>query len=264
LPAYGQTVPGDAQGWSFSVTPYLWLPSVSGDLRFDNPLPGSGATSADVAVDAEDILSALNFALMLSAEARYGRVFAMTDFIYLNTGSDSSRITAVDFTQAGRDRVSAVVDSGSDASLSGAVWTLAGGATALQGSWGNLDVFGGFRLFAMSARVDVNLAADVSGPGPGQTFSRVGRLKSEDTLFDGIVGVRGRINLGSGFHIPYALDIGAGSSRLTWQAAGGVAYQTGWAGVTLGYRHLYYDTGSDGLLQSFAFSGPYLAVSFAF
>ena len=62
----------------------------------------------------------------------------------------------------------------------------------------------------------------------------------------------------------YAFDIGGGSSRLTWQAAGGVGYQTGWAGVTLGYRHLHYDQGGDRLVQDFSFGGPFLALSFRF
>jgi hypothetical protein len=76
--------------------------------------------------------------------------------------------------------------------------------------------------------------------------------------------VRGRLLLGAGFHLPYSLDVGAGSSRLTWQGAAGVGYQTGWAGVTLGYRHLHYDQGGDGLVQDFSFSGPFLALNVRF
>jgi hypothetical protein len=78
------------------------------------------------------------------------------------------------------------------------------------------------------------------------------------------LGVRGRFLLGSGFHVPYSLDVGAGSSRLTWQAAAAIGYQTGWAGVTLGYRHLAYEQSGDELVQDLSFSGPFLAVSFTF
>ena len=78
------------------------------------------------------------------------------------------------------------------------------------------------------------------------------------------LGARGRLLLGSGFSLPYGFDVGTGASRLTWQATGGVHYQTGWAGVTLGYRHLSYDQGGSKLVQDFSFSGPFLAAKFSF
>ncbi|GGJ43446.1 hypothetical protein [Neoroseomonas lacus] len=44
----------------------------------------------------------------------------------------------------------------------------------------------------------------------------------------------------------------------------GIGYQTGWVGVTLGYRYPYYDQGNDKFVQDFSFSGPFLAVNFSF
>ena len=166
--------------------------------------------------------------------------------------------------QVGRNPVSTTLNAGTDTSVRGSLWTLGGAYTLAAGGWGHADVFAGFRLFSLETRTDVRLAADIVAPGGGRSFARTGRLARDADLFDGLVGLRGRFVLGSGFHLPYAFDIGGGSSRLTWQAAGGIAYQTGWAGVTLGYRHLAYDQGGDRLVQDFSFGGPFLALNMRF
>lgn len=43
---------------------------------------------------------------------------------------------------------------------------------------------------------------------------------------DGIVGVKGRLALGSasGWFVPHYADVGAGDSHLTWQAMAGIGY----------------------------------------
>jgi hypothetical protein len=64
--------------------------------------------------------------------------------------------------------------------------------------------------------------------------------------------------------MPYYLDIGSGSSTLTWQGFLGVAYAFKWGDAVFGYRRLYYDQSDDKLLQNFRFSGPSLGASFRF
>lgn len=259
-----QTVPSAEPGWTFAVTPYVWAPSIEGDLRYSVPRGTGGVSGAGVGMDATNLLEALNFAAMVAAEARNGRFSVLTDFIYLDLGNSSSGVRSVDFVQVGRNPVSTTLNAGTESSVRGSLWTLGGAYTLAAGGWGHVDVFAGFRLFSLEARTDVRLTADIAGPRGGQSFARTGRLARDADLFDGLAGLRGRFELGSGFHLPYAFDIGGGSSRLTWQAAGGVGYQTGWAGVTLGYRHLHYDQGGDKLVQDFSFSGPFLALNIKF
>ena len=128
-----------------------------------------------------------------------------------------------------------------------------------------LDVFGGLRYFGLEASTDWQLTAAVTGPGGGQTFPRAGSISEREDLWDGIVGVKGRVWLGrSNWSIPYYLDVGTGSSSLTWQGMLGVAYSYKWVGVTLAYRHLYYDQKDDKLIQDMRFSGPALGVTFRF
>lgn len=253
--------PAPETGWHFTVTPYAWLPSIDGRLRYSLP-PGSGdARSTDVGISSTNLLDAINFAGMIAAEARYDRFAIMTDLIYLDMGNAGSRVDSVNL---GGNAVSSTVDAGTDTSVQGTLWTLAGGYTLAQGEWGNVDAFAGFRLFSLSTTTNVRLAADVTGPNNSLALSRNLRLSDNTTLFDGIIGARGRFLLGAGFHLPYSFDVGAGSSQLTWQAMAGIGYQTGWAGVTLGYRYLSYDQGNDKLVQEFSFSGPFLAVNFSF
>ena len=56
--------------WTFVVTPYLWLPSIDGTLKFNVP-PGAGG-SPDVSADPSNYLENLDIALRLAVEARKG------------------------------------------------------------------------------------------------------------------------------------------------------------------------------------------------
>jgi hypothetical protein len=253
-----------SSGWTFGVSPYAWAPSIKGDFRYSVPSGSGSAAAANVDMSSTNVLSNLNGAAMIAAQARYGRFSVSTDFIYLNLGGGSSTVRSVDLLQVGRNPVSSGLNAGTSTNIRGTLWGLDGGYTLLSGGWGHLDAYAGFRLFSVEANTDVRLSADVTGPDSGRSLARTARLRGNTDLFDGIAGVRGRIELGRGFHLPYGFDIGGGSSRLTWQASGGVAYQTGWAGVTLGYRHLYYDQGSDKLVQDLSFSGPFLALNMRF
>jgi len=128
-----------------------------------------------------------------------------------------------------------------------------------------LDVFGGVRYFSLEASTDWQLAVAITGPGGGQTFPRTGSISEGSHLWDGIVGVRGRVLLGSSdWSIPYYLDVGASSSNWTWQGMLGIAYSFKWGGVTLAYRNLYYDQNNDKLIQDLRFTGPALGLTFRF
>lgn len=257
--AQAQTVPSATDpGWRFSLTPYLWVPTVSGELRYgprDN-------NSASVNLDAQNIVDALKFGLTFGAEARNGRFTLATDLLYLDLGNQSSQVRSVDFGASGRVQASA--NLGTQTQLSTTLWTLAPGYTLLQGAWGNLDLQAGFRVLSLRSRTNVQLSSDVTGPRQGETFSRTGRLSANEQLWDGIIGFRGRIDLGSGFYLPYAADVGGGGSNLTWQVQGGVGYSTGWAGVVAGYRYLSYSQNGNALIQELNMGGAFIALNMKF
>ena len=244
-------------GWSFQIGLYAWAPTFDGRLNY--ALPSAGGT-ATVKADADNYLSDLNFAAMITAEARYDRYSVITDLMYVDLGSSSSRVGSVNPAALPSNPISSTQNLSGDSSLQATIWTLA------SGNWGNVDVLGGFRLLALDARTNYSLAVDIAGPrGNGVALSRNGRLSGNADIWNGIVGVRGRILVGdSGFFVPYYADVGTGDSNLTWQVFSGIGYQSGWAGVQLGYRYMSFDQGSGSLVEKLTMGGAYLAVNFTF
>jgi hypothetical protein len=255
----GSKAPTDA--WQFSITPYLWLPNINGTLKYNIP-PGAGG-SPSVEVGPNDYLEALKFAIMISGEVRKDRWSVFTDLIYLDFSNGKSAVKSINF---GGSAVSSSVNASTNSSLTGAIWTLAAGYAVLPDRPVALDVFGGFRYAGLKASTDWQLTADVIGPGGGGlSFPRSGSISERMDLWDAIIGVRGRFWLGgSNWSIPYYLDVGTGSSVLTWQGLLGVAYMFSWGDVTLAYRNLYYDQSDDKLIQDMRFSGFALGATFRF
>ena len=249
-----------ADQWTFSITPYLWLPNVNGTLKYSVP-PGAGG-SPDVEAGPNDYLENLQAVIMISGEVRRDRWSVFTDLIYLDFSDEESSVKSVNF---GGSLVSSSLNIATSSSFRGAAWTLGTGYAVETGHAVTLDVFGGLRYFGLEASTDWQLQGVITGPGPGQSFPRTGGISEKLALWDGIVGVRGRIPLGgSHWSIPYYLDFGAGSSNWTWQGLLGIDYSFNWGGVTLAYRNLYYDQKDDKLLQDLRFSGPAIGVTFRF
>jgi hypothetical protein len=263
LPAMAQDI-ALRPGWSFNLGAYLWLPTLDGKVNYALPT-GAGGT-ADVSVDAGDYFSKLNFAALIAAEVRYERVSLITDLVHMNIGTDSSHLNSVNISGLPSQTLSTTTNKNADTNLKALILTMAGGFTTAAGSWGNVDVIGGFRYFGAELRTDYTLSADIAGPGGhGVALSRNGRLSGSQDIWNGIIGLRGRLRLGeSGFFVPYYVDVGTGDSRLTSQVFSGIGYQTGAVGVQLGYRYLHFDQRGNSLTQDLTMQGAYLALNYSF
>jgi hypothetical protein len=247
--------------WQFAIEPYLWLPNVNGTLKFGPPPGASGGP--EVEIDASDILERLNIAFMFTAEARKGRWSIVTDVMYMDFDGEGSKIKSIDATD--RIPVSSTIDAGTETALKGTIWSLGGSYTALQGEAGSLGLLAGFRFFGLKATADWNLTTTVAGSGGSQVFPRSGSVTDKEELWDGIIGVRGRLNLGdSKFYVPYYLDIGTGSSEITSNGMVGLGYGFKWCDLLVAYRYLYYDMDDDKLIQDMTFAGPAFGVIFRF
>jgi hypothetical protein len=233
----------DVNSWRSSVTLYGWLPSVAGNLNYDLGGGGSGT------VDSEDILDALDFAFMGAFEIRNEQWSLLTDVIYLKlSDGNTSSVTL----PAGT--LSADVDQ----ELDGWQIGIYGGYNVYRTDKATVDAVLGLRYLTLDAEASLT----IDGPLPPELPGR--RLARSDDLWDGIIGVRGRVGFASNWFIPYHFDIGAGDSDLTWQVLGGVGYEAGWGDLFLVYRHLEWDTGDEGLLEDFSFSGPAAGIKFNF
>ena len=258
-PAHAQSV-APVDQWKFSITPYLWLPNINGTLKYSVP-PDAGG-SPEVEAGPNDYLENLQAVIMISGEARKDRWSVFTDVIYLSFSDEDSTVKSVDFSGG---RLSSSTNVATSSSLRGTAWTLGAGYAVQTGKAATLDVFGGLRYFSLQASTGWQLTADITGPGGVHTFPRTGGISEGEDLWDGIIGIRGRVPLGRSYwSIPYYLDVGTGSSSLTWQGILGIDYSFKWGGVILAYRNLYYDQKDDKLVQNLSFSGPALGVTFRF
>jgi hypothetical protein len=240
--------------WTFSLAPYIWLPNINAKLRYEPP-PAS-ATRPEVEVGPNDYLENLDFALMIAAEARKGDWAFLTDVIYLDFSDESAAVRSL---SGPGGLVQGTLDTGSETSLKALVWQVAASRALSRGPRATFEVLGGVRYVRLETALDWRLAGAAGG------LAQSGNLAQKKDLTDAIIGLRGQAWLGAGqWFVPYYLDVGGGSSSLTWQGVAGIGYAFKWGEALLNYRHLYYDQGSDKLVQEMEFSGPAVGVRFRF
>ncbi len=233
-----------AQGddtWQFEATLYLWYTDIGGTLN----IPGGAVPDGPFESEASSILDSLEMVFMGGFEAHMNRWSIVTDAIYIDLGNNKETTVT-----AGRgDRE---VNASVDLNLNS--WVLTGviGYDVVQSDLATLAVVGGARYTMM----DVDTTLVLQGL---QTNS-----SESDDLVDGIVGVRGAINLNEHWYFPYYADIGAGSSDLTWQALAGIGYRFSWGDAKLVYRYLEYDLDDNNLLQDLDISGPVFGIGIRF
>lgn len=240
--------------WHFALTPYLWAPGLDGDLKYHIP-PGAGG-NPEVHAGPADVLGFLNFAIMGAFDARKGNWSAFTDFIYLDLSGNKARVK--DIIGPG-GAVDIPVNLNTEIGLSGFVWTGAFAYSLYHSKTMSSDVFAGVRDFSTDASLDWNFSNALS------LFPKTGSFTQHQNLVDGLIGVRGRINLGgSDWFLPYYADIGTGSSNFTTQAMTGIGYGFSWGDLRLVYRYLYYEPGQDKLITRMAIHGLAFGATFRF
>lgn len=240
--------------WHFSITPYLWLPNVSGSTAVNKPVGTVQRLSTNVSPSSW--LADLEGAALISAEARKGEWSIFTDYIYLNFNRVNARGVTVTG-PAGNPVVG--VNLGTDVTLKGDVWTLAGGYAVIREKNTHMDVFGGFRSLGLETSINWNLAGTL-----GLLPALTGTATQKIDKWDAIIGAKGQLGFGESgkWYAPYYVDAGSGSGNTTWQAMAGVGYRYGWGDVTLSVRSLSYkftDSNAD-----IRFTGPELAAVFRF
>ena len=205
--------------------PYLWLPTIDGTLQFHGRAGGN--PEVNVKANPGDYLSDVEMALMLAFEARKGKWLVMSDVTYMKMSDNSSSVRSISFNPGvPPNPVSTTLNSGTSTDLYATIWTVAGGYNLVQGPKASLDLIGGARYLKLKATTDWQLSADVTDPmGSGKVFPRSGSVTESGDIWDGIVGVKGRLGLGDGkWFVPYYLDAGTGGSQFTWQALAGARY----------------------------------------
>ena len=76
--------------WFVRITPYAWLPSLSGSTRGDRGRGDRSVPSLSIDKDFSDILSDLDFAGMIVGTVRYERIGLLVDLDYISLTVDGN------------------------------------------------------------------------------------------------------------------------------------------------------------------------------
>jgi len=240
-PVLAQTDSSASQDqWQFSGAIYMWGADMAGQT-----IGGS-----EVEVGFSDLVDNLEMAFMGAFVARKNNWSLLTDVIYLDIGVENTTELSIPI---GGNLLP--VTTTTDLDVKSRVMHFAGGYGLYSEGKSRLDLIGGARYLDLS--MDLFLELQSLGPGQSRTISE------SLTTWDGIVGLKGRTSLGERWYLPYYVDVGAGDSKLTWQASAGIGFQAGriWD-VALVYRHLEWDFDSTRVIDDLNISGPTLGVIF--
>jgi hypothetical protein len=75
---------GNPSGWTFNVAPYLWFAHINTTMNLNLPPALGGTVSAGSTIGFGDLVSHLNFGLMVAADAQHDKFSLLTDFMYMN------------------------------------------------------------------------------------------------------------------------------------------------------------------------------------
>ncbi|HUN81980.1 MAG TPA: hypothetical protein VMV81_10795 [Phycisphaerae bacterium] len=232
--------PAAPSPWSFRLSPYLWLAGIDGKVGVRSNLP-----SLNVDVGFSDIFDAIDWfppPVMMSGEVRYGRFGFVSDFIYLGLEDSGGRT---------RGPISATAD----VKLNAAIWTFGGSYRVIENDPVTLDLLAGGRVWGMDVK------AKLTGP------LAVRQGSGNQTWVDPIIGIAGRVELGSGFALQAEGDVGGFGlvSDIDWQVVGTLQYQINDSiSMDAGYRYLAVDYKNGGFLFDAALSGPIIGATFRF
>lgn len=242
---------GGTDSWQFSATLYGWLPSVHGTVDF--PLLG---TSKDISVDSSTLLNHLNLGALGAFDVHYGDWGAFTDIMYLNLGASKSNTR--DFTVIG---IPATTTADLHETLKTWIVTIAPEYRVVAGPAWTLNLLAGARYVDLNNTLNWSFSGAL---GPLPPASRSGGSEASETIWVGIVGLKGQYAFGEQrrWSVPFYLDAGSGDSERTYQAAGGLAYSFSWGQITALYRYLEYKPQASARIQEVYFDGPLIGATF--
>jgi len=241
-----QTAPAspEADTWRFTADIYGYMPDITGKVE-----SAGDSGSIDVDIPFHDVLSHLKMGFMGAFSAQYGRWGMFADGLYMDLTSQKSLTR--DFT-VGANTVP--VTANVSVELKAWVWTLAGKYQVVSSPEWTMDVIAGARSLYLKPTLDYKIV----DPPVGIKGSK----GTSGTLWDGIVGIKGRYAFGDdhSWFVPYYFDVGTGDTKLTWQGLTGIGYSYHWGDLVAAWRYLTWDGKSGNPVQDLTLSGPMVGV----
>jgi hypothetical protein len=223
---------GNSDEWKFDATIYLWASSI--DIK-----PQDGDT---IHLSFSDLLDNLDMAFMGALGARKDKWSLLADVIYMDVSvvqQGSAKVPGQNIiTKLGVEMEAWIV-------------TAVGGYNVVDTGKYSLDLLAGARYMA----VDLPVVFQV---GPVKQ-----KITPSANVWDGIIGVRGKVNLTDKWYMNYYADGGTGDSSYTWQALAGLNYKFKKVETGFGYRYLTTND-KDDAIEDLTIKGPYAGVRFFF
>ncbi len=229
--------PAAPENWKFDGEIYLWGASIGART----------VTGGNIDVGFDTLLKHLDMGFMGALGARKGKWSIVVDALYLDLSADRTGSIALP---------DGSIATSSSLGLKGWVVDPSVGYNVVDTERVVLDVLVGARYLYLKP----TLSAQVDGP----LGTRFREFSESANVWNGIVGVRGRLNICPRFFLPYYADIGAGASKLTWQAFGGVGYSFGRIEIVAAYRYIGWNLKNDNLFEDLNFGGPFLGAKIYF
>jgi hypothetical protein len=214
------TPPPAIQGWTFSLTPYVWATSLSGSTTVKGRTTDVDANFFQI-LDHTQFPKGL-FQLAAFGEARNGRFSLLTDLAYMKLGLGAS----LERSRA-TDELGASIGASAGLTVEMFIGELAAAYEIAQ--WNGLtspnsrtafDLYAGGRVWWQHA--DVQIVASGTVNIFDLTFSRAGVLsaKGDVSWVDPVVGGRLRHQFAPGWNLAISGDVGGfgAGSKFSWQA----------------------------------------------
>jgi hypothetical protein len=249
---------GSSDEWQASITPYIWAPTIHGELNFTVPTGGglmAPGPPVGITIVPSQYTPKLDSAFMFTAETHTRTWGLGTDIIYMNLGVANASVTDL---HGPLGHINIPINTNMTMRFASTLWTLDGTYSLANTPRWSMDALAGGRYIYAPIRLTWNFA------GPLGILAAQGTHFESASIWDAIIGVKGKVALGDGhWYVPYYVDVGTGEAPTTWQGIGGVGYSfKNNNSILLVYRNLYYNQGGSKLLHELNLGGPALGYRF--
>lgn len=231
-----------SEGWSFRLSPYLWIPAQSGTIGF-------GPVSLSVDMSTADTWSTItenfNFAAAMRLQARNGDLTLFGDAMYLSLETDEIALPQNQSATLRQDQ--GLFEVG--AALAVHETKREGDAVGFT-----FDPLAGVRIYTLGVQVNSTSQFDPS---------------TYQAWVDGFAGGRATVEFNDWLSMHVRGDIGGGGSDFCWNAEAGFDIRMSESGtLNLGFRALSTDyttgSGADRFEYDVVMYGPYVAFTLEF
>ena len=228
VPAMAQ----DSDGFTWSVTPYLWASRTEVDLSYRGDSIGGDEISFD------DLLGVLDSAFMIHAEGGRGYWSGYLDLTYLETSDREERTLFTIDTDSEQVILDAAV-----------AWWPGGAGSALS-------LIGGLRYTGFDDRYHFILQS-----------TEVATRRNTADYYDALLGIRYRFDLSERWALATHADASFGDSEGTWVLRAMFAYTVGKRQqnrILFGYQYKQAEFRDGDLDTDFSYYGPIAGFDFRF